>query len=354
MEFGVTYAVVIQNADFQDASGLNFTGLGTLDNGLYWFTTATRKQMDLRTHIEFMTEYDERRLKDTMDMPRVDSFAQLRRLTLVWAIGEAKKILADPYGLPVESDLQLVVDELTKDRFEPRGVPFGDPWVCQDFQSHMLQSVGFTCQPAVQKSAHGVLLLPGRVPVPLALPARLPVQDLGLHELPGLRLLRDGGEGRGPGGLALLVLGDLVEPGVGVPQPREQPLQGDGPERRRAPGEGVVELARRAPSDRGCCAGPRERPLRDRLPGARPQAAVPGPRAKTGHCAVWGQCAGVREATAPQAHAGVPRAPAGGTEGDGAQGAGRGQARPAHPPAGAARPGAHAVSGGGGSADAVA
>ena len=24
--------------------------------------------MDLRTHIEFMTEYDERRLKDTMDM----------------------------------------------------------------------------------------------------------------------------------------------------------------------------------------------------------------------------------------------------------------------------------------------
>ena len=64
----MTYAVVIQNADFQDASGLNFTGLGTLDNGLYWFTTATRKQMDLRTHIEFMTEYDERRLKDTMDM----------------------------------------------------------------------------------------------------------------------------------------------------------------------------------------------------------------------------------------------------------------------------------------------
>jgi len=165
MEFGVTYAVVIQNADFQDASGLNFTGLGTLDNGLYWFTTATRKQMDLRTHIEFMTEYDERRLKDTMDMfhtssspmdmPWVDSFAQLRRLTLVWAIGEAKKILADPYGLPVESDLQLVVDELTKDRFEPRGVPFGDPWVCQDFQSHMLQSVGFTCQPAVQKSGNG-------------------------------------------------------------------------------------------------------------------------------------------------------------------------------------------------------
>jgi hypothetical protein len=165
LEFGVTYAVVIADADIRDASGLNFTGLGTLDQGNYFFTTATEKQMQLRTEIVFFKDYDKKRLQDTMnmfhtttgpmDMPWQDSFAKLRLLTLTWAIGEAEKVLADPYGLPVESDLQNIVNELKKDRFEPRGVPFGDPWVCKDFQSHMLQSVGFDCMPAVQKTSNG-------------------------------------------------------------------------------------------------------------------------------------------------------------------------------------------------------
>ena len=41
-----------------------------------------------------------------MDMPWVDSFAQLRRLTLVWAIGEAKKILADPHDQRLQTTRQ--------------------------------------------------------------------------------------------------------------------------------------------------------------------------------------------------------------------------------------------------------
>lgn len=164
MEYGVTYAVVIANGDFQDGSGLNFTGLGDLENGNYFFTTTTMKQLQLREEIQFYMDYDKKRLNDLSamfhvqsvgDIPWVDSFAKLRLLTVTWAIGEAEKILAETYGLPVELDLQNVVDELKRDRIEPRGVPFSDPWVCEDLQSHFLPSVKFQCGRAVQKSGNG-------------------------------------------------------------------------------------------------------------------------------------------------------------------------------------------------------
>jgi len=164
LELGVTYAVVIADDSLSDASGLNFTGLGTLKQGNYYFTVATSQQMELRNEIIFLADYTERRLNDTMemfgvasanDMPWVDSFAKLRVLTLVWAISESRKILADPHGLPVVLDLQSVRNELFKDRIEPHGEPFSKPWVCPDLQTHMLESVGFECQPAVQKSGIG-------------------------------------------------------------------------------------------------------------------------------------------------------------------------------------------------------
>jgi hypothetical protein len=165
MEYGVTYAVVINRGDFQDASGLNFTGLGTLDQGNYFFTTATPTQMQLREEILFYSGYAKKRLQDTVtmfgvntpgEMPWVDSFAGLRRLTLLWALGEADKVLAETYGLPVELDLKNIVEELKRDRFEPRGVPFATEWVCDDLGSHFLKdSVSFKCGPAVQKSGNG-------------------------------------------------------------------------------------------------------------------------------------------------------------------------------------------------------
>merc|ERR1719313_1883616 len=109
MDYGVTYAVVIENGDFQDGSGLNFTGLGDLENGNYFFTTTTMKQLQLREEILFYSNYDKKRLNDLAamfhvqsvgDIPWVDSFAGLRLLTVKWAIGEAEKILAETYGLP--------------------------------------------------------------------------------------------------------------------------------------------------------------------------------------------------------------------------------------------------------------
>merc|ERR1719428_568172 len=136
--------------------------------GNYYFTIADEEMMNMRKKILFLREWALRRIKDTAEMFHVPfenehtikklgwihGFANFRALLISWAIGEAKKVLDDPLGLPTKLDLENIINELNNDRMEPWGRPFSDPDVCSDFASHVLPGM-MTCGPAVDKRAVG-------------------------------------------------------------------------------------------------------------------------------------------------------------------------------------------------------
>lgn len=192
-ELGATYRVTIDPTVITDLFGNNFTGLSSCPvdcsvvaplypyepctcTGEYKFTIATPAQMALRKKIAFYLKYTRRRINDTLHMFHLpttqdemavngmplngvwtNSATQGRMINIMFFIGQADAVLADPDGLIREQgaqSLQKVYDELTAYKFEPRGYPFKDDWVCPDLETHVLPG-RMKCQYIAQKSATG-------------------------------------------------------------------------------------------------------------------------------------------------------------------------------------------------------
>lgn len=190
LELGATYHVVIKPTVITDLFGNNFTGLSSCPvdcsevaplypyepctcTGVYKFRIATPAQMEWRKKVAFHLKWQRRRVNDTLEMFHLpttqdemavdgsplngvwkNSVTQGRMVNLMFFIGQADGVLADPDGILPENRVKKVYEELVAYKFEPRGYPFKDDWVCPDLESHVLPG-RMKCMYAAQKSATG-------------------------------------------------------------------------------------------------------------------------------------------------------------------------------------------------------
>merc|ERR550514_207019 len=161
-------------------------GLSGCDLDHYWLKVVTgvrgtttdcskiHEQLDMRKKIGFMLKWIRHRVNNTLEMFHLPTFqdeyaVDTSALVGRWTDGVAKKragdlqfymsqaqiVLDDPEGLLQMWNLQDIYKWLFETKIEPKGYPFKEDWVCNEFMSHSLPSAKFDCHYTAQKSGVG-------------------------------------------------------------------------------------------------------------------------------------------------------------------------------------------------------